>query len=720
MKKKYEFSSNKRILVVTSCFFLVFVLIFYKLVEIQVLKGMQYRIGALDLTTKNISLSSERGEIFDRTGKKMAVNKKGFTLWVHRKEIEEEDIENFSERVAEVLGKDAVQISERIKAASGNFKLEQWIEKDMAEQLQELKLKGLQVEEGMRRYYPYEKTGAFFVGFTDIDHQGIEGIEKYYNEQLTGSTGRIVRTMDGLNNKVPFYGERSYNSNDGLQAIMTIDVDLQRMCEQAAKKALVEDSAKETHIIAMEPKTGKILAMASMPDYDLNSPRDPRNEEERSVWENLNGEELSEKWFDMWRNRAISNVYEPGSTFKAITTAIALEENIAKENTTYICNGIFKEIKGQALKCVDYPKTHGRLTVQKGLDVSCNVLFIKLGLSIGRDILYRYIQAFGFGEKTGIDLGGEGEGILPNKENLRDIGVATLSYGHGISVTPLQMITAAAVLVNGGNLMQPYIVDRFVDQRGEVIYSNEPIVRRRVLSEKTSERMIRLLRSVITEGTGKKLNIQGYSVIGKTGTSIKIENRKYNHDLTVASMFAAVPAEDPKVIFLGIVDEPKTTYRTGGVVAGKMLREVMDHALPYLNIPRSEPISVLGKTHEKTELMNLVGMNAIEAGKMLEEKNIPFTLKYEDDTNTDYVIAQSVAPGVVLPEGEKVTLTLGGENERVMPTFVGMDKKTVVTILDKLEINYEISGKGVVVNQEPQAGSLIDEKTKIKIELSTE
>lgn len=719
MRKKYTFSFQRRILFVTVCFVLVFVLMVYKLIEIQVLKRMEYRIGALDLTTKNISLSSERGEIFDRTGKKMAVNKKGFTLWVHPKEIEE-DIENFSERVAEVMGKDAMVISEKIKDANGNFKLEQWIDKETAEQLQELRLKGLQVEEGMRRYYPYEKTGAFFVGFTDIDHQGIEGIEKYYNEQLTGSSGRIVRTMDGLNNKLPFYGERSYNSNDGLQAIMTIDVDLQRICERAAMKALAEDSAKETHIIAMEPKTGKVLAMASMPDYDLNSPRTPRNEEERISWEGLSGEELSEKWFDMWRNRAISNAYEPGSTFKALTTAIALEENIAKENTTFVCGGSFKEIKGQELKCVDYPKSHGRLTVQKALDVSCNVIFIRLGLSIGRDILYRYVEAFGFGEKTGIDLGGEGEGILPNKENLRDIGVATLSYGHGISVTPLQMITAVASLVNGGNLMRPYIVDRFVDQRGETVYSNEPVVRRRVLSEKTSERMIRLLRSVITEGTGKKLNIPGYSVIGKTGTSIKIENRKYNHNLTVASMFAAVPAEDPKVIFLGIVDEPKTTYRTGGVVAGKMLREVLDQALPYLNIPRSEPVTVSGKVQENKELMNLVGMETIEAGKMLEENHISFALKYEDDTNTDYVIAQSVAPGEILPEGEKVVLTLGGKNQRMMPAFIGMDKKSAVIILDKMGIDYEITGKGTVSKQEPEAGTLIDEKTKIKIELSVE
>lgn len=720
MRKKYSFSSNKRIIFVTSCVILVFAFMVYKLVEIQIVKGMDYRIGALDLATRNISLSSSRGEILDCTGKKMAVNKKGYTLWIQRKEIVEEEIQEVSEQVGELLDRDATEIRSRILDAKGNFKLEQWIEKETAEKLEQLKLKGIHVEEGMRRYYPYEKTGAFFVGFTDIDHQGIEGIEKHYNEHLSGSSGRIVRTMDGSNNKLPFYSERSYSSNDGLQAIMTIDVDLQRMCEKAAKKALIEDSAKETHIIAMEPKTGKILAMASMPDYDLNAPRSPRTPEEKVAWENLSGEELSEKWFDVWRNRAISNTYEPGSTFKSITTAIALEENIANENTTFLCRGIFNDIKGQSLKCVDYPKSHGRLTLQKGLDVSCNVLFIRLGLKIGRDIMYRYINAFGFGEKTGIDLGGEGEGILPRRDHLRDIGVATLSYGHGISVTPLQMITAAAALVNGGNLMQPYIVDRFVDQRGEVVVLNEPVIRRRVLSEATSNRMIGLLKSVISNGTGKKLNIPGYSVAGKTGTSIKIENKKYNHDLTVASMFAAVPAEDPKIIFLGIVDEPKTLYRTGGVVAGKMLREVMDQALPYLNIPRDEQMTTSKPVLNNQELINLVGMDAIEAGKFLEEKKIPFTLKFEDDTNTDYVIAQSIPPGMVLSNGEEVVLTLGGKSQRMMTNLIGMDKKNAVQALDKLGIDYEISGKGVVVKQEPAPGSLIDEKTKIKIELSTE
>lgn len=720
MKKKYNFSANKRIVFVIICAMLVFVFMIYKLIEIQIVKGTEYRIGALDLTTRNISLSSSRGEILDRTGKKMAVNKKGYTLWVHRKELVEEEIESVSRQVAEILGTEASEIQERILSTKGNFKLEQWIEKETAEKLEELNLKGLRIEEGMRRYYPYEKTGAFFVGFTDIDHQGIEGIEKFYNEQLSGNSGRIVRTMDGFNNKLPFYSERSYSSSDGLQAIMTIDVDLQRMCEKAAKKALVEDSAKETHIIAMEPKTGKILAMASMPDYNLNEPRSPRSPEEKTAWENLNGEELAERWFDMWRNRSISNTYEPGSTFKAITTAIALEENIASEKTTFLCGGIFNDIKGQALKCVDYPKAHGRLTLQKGLDVSCNVLFIRLGLKIGRDIMYRYIKAFGFGEKTGIDLGGEGEGILPRRENLRDIGVATLSYGHGISVTPLQMITAAAALVNGGNLMEPYIVDRFVDERGETVVLHEPVVRRRVLSEETSGRMIELLKTVISEGTGKRLNIPGYSVAGKTGTSIKIENKKYNHDLTVASMFAAVPAEDPKVIFLGIVDEPKTQYRTGGVVAGKMLREVLDQALPYLNIPQNVPLTTSKFQTNSQELINLVGMDAIQAGKFLEEKNIPFTLKYDDDTNTDFVIAQSVPASQVPEPGQEVILTLGGKSQRMMPNLIGLDKKTAVQMLDKLGISYEISGKGTVRMQEPEEGSLIDEKTKIMIELSAE
>lgn len=709
--KKYKFSTDKRIFFVMALIGIAFIYTIYKLVDVQIINGPKYRAGALEQTTKNIRISSERGDIYDRNGKKLAVSKVSYTPWIYSNELPDDiDLEKLSDDISIITGVEKSNFYDKLINRDGNFKITQWIEKEEAEKLRDLKVKGLRVEEGRQRYYPFGANASFLIGFTDIDNNGIEGIENRYNNLLTGTRGRMVTMTDNKGNPLPLTDKTEFESSDGLSVVTTIDMELQQICEEAIKKSYENTSALRTHVIAMEPKTGKILAMAAYPDYDLNNPREPRNEAEREAREGLSQEDLVKTWYDTWRNDNISSNYEPGSTFKIFTTAIGLEEGVTTLDTKYFCNGVFTEFKNTPLRCYNYDDPHHWITLRGGFKESCNITFIRLGLDIGIDTYYKYLNSFGFGESTGLDLYGESNGIIPAYDRFKAINLATTSYGHGLSITPIQLITGASSIVNGGNLMRPYLVDSLVNKNNEVFEKHTPFIRRKVLSKETSDLVNTLMKETVENGTGKKIRREGYSIGGKTGTSIKFVDGKYSEDHILASMIATIPAEEPEIIFLAMVDEPKTKYKNGGVVAAALLDDIFDKALPYLGM--------VGQENNKSKTMpNLVGMKTIEAGKILDNLEIPFKSEFDEPTKTDYVLSQSIQEGSQIGENTSVILKLGGQEEKIMPDLVGLKRSEAVKILDSIGNLYKIGSGASVISQTPAAGTVIDGSIEIIVEL---
>ena len=382
-------------------------------------------------------------------------------------------------------------------------KIKQWITKEEAKKLRNLRLSGIEIVEDNKRFYPYEDFASHILGFTDIDGYGLYGIEKTYDRYLSGTPGRWVKTEDARGRQMPYDGERVYDAEDGLNVVLTIDEVIQHFAEKAAMESLITTKAKNVSIIVMDPKTGDILAMTTLPQYNPNNPREPLDEKEKEKWKELPEEELQKKWYDMWRNFAINDAYEPGSTFKTIVAAAALEENVANMDSHFYCNGFIRDIPGGVLKCSRWYNPHGAQTLKEGMENSCNVVFVNLGRSLGKEKLYKYIKAFGFGEKTGIELTGEQGGIIPpNTDVIKEINLATMSYGHGIAVTPIQLINAFSAIANGGNLMKPRLVSKLIDNEGNVVIENKPEVIRQVISKTTSDMMLEMMESVVTKELG--------------------------------------------------------------------------------------------------------------------------------------------------------------------------------------------------------------------------
>ena len=404
---------------------------------IQIVKGEDLKKGALEQWTKDIEVKAKRGIIYDRNGKKLAISISSYTVWCSPADIKE--AENTAKTVAEILNMDEKLVFEKITKKRSIEKIKQWVTKEEAIELRKADLKGIEIIDDNKRYYPNGSFASHIIGFTDIDNNGLYGIEKTFDKYLNGTPGKWVKTTDAKGMQLPYGSEKLYEATNGLNAVLALDETIQHFAEKAAMEALVKNKAKNVSIIVMEPKTGDILAMVTKPDFDPNNPREALDENTKERWKDLSQEELEKEWYNMWRNFAINDSYEPGSTFKIITSAIGLEENVVNPDSHFYCGGHINDIPGAKLKCWRYYNPHGDQTFTQGVQNSCNVVFVTLGRRIGAERMYKYIKGFGFGENTGIDLTGEQAGIIPSSpKNMKEINVATISYGQGIAVTPIQ------------------------------------------------------------------------------------------------------------------------------------------------------------------------------------------------------------------------------------------------------------------------------------------
>ncbi len=544
---------------------------------IQMFRAPQLQKAAFEQQTRDRLIAPERGDILDRNGIPIATSRTVASVSVIHAQIEEP--EKVAKILADRLELDYDTVLQNINKRVALMRIKTKVDKKTAEEISALKLKGVMVDEDIERIYPFNSLAAHVIGFVGKDNQGIIGLESKYDDYLKGKKGKILTQTDGRGIELENSEQDRVAPESGCDLVTSIDVNLQQYAEQTIEKAVKAKNAKRGSVIMMDPQNGEILAMASKPDFDLNEPFKINNSELAAVWDTMDRKDKDNALNQMWRNFCINDTYEPGSTFKVITTSAGLEEGAVSENDSFNCNG-GRTVGGRYIKCWRSPRSHGSESFVQGVQNSCNPVFMDVAARLGTDRFYKYMLRFGFDKKTGIDLPGEAVGIMHKKEKIGPVELATMSFGQSFQITPLQLIRAISAAINGGRLVTPHFAKALKDSEGNDagVFSYKdagcPI------SSQTSERVKTILESVVAVGTGNKTYIPGYKIGGKTATSEKLPRKSGKY---IASFCAFAPADKPQIIALVLIDEPKGVYY-GGQVAGPVMKEILSNALPYLNI----------------------------------------------------------------------------------------------------------------------------------------
>lgn len=576
---------------------IVFILLSVRLFTLQVVQGDYLSNLATAQQTTSEIISSKRGNIYDLTGAALAISETVDTISINPKKLvkkKDEDTKAYKELVAKGLS-DIFKLDykETLAKTNSNSAVETIAKKVEEDKVNELKkwMKenkvsvGINIDEDSKRYYPNKTLASQVIGVCGTDNQGLSGIEYSYDSILKGVSGQITTSTDAAKGEIPNSVESFVEAEDGYNLTLTIDIKIQGIVEKYLKEAVEENKcSKGGNCIIMDPSNGQVLAMASYPDYDLNDPYTPTSYY-ADDWDKLDKNKRLERIYSMWKVRSVSEMYEPGSVFKLITAATALEENITTPNKSgdFTCNGK-QHVSDNAndIKCWVYPRSHGSLTLTNALEKSCNPALIQLGKRIGVKTLYKYYDAFGFFDKTNIGLSGEASGNFHTLEDVGPVELATMSFGQRFTITPLQMTTALSAIVNGGYLIQPSIVKSMTNtDTGEVI-EQSPKVIRQVLSSKTSSELRTMMESVVLHGTGGNAKVDGYSVGGKSGTSQPSAGIK--DSVYVASFAAISPVENTKLVVLVTLYGPEGRSHQGGTVAAPVTKKILTDVLPYLGI----------------------------------------------------------------------------------------------------------------------------------------
>ncbi|MGM8214378.1 stage V sporulation protein D [Bacillaceae bacterium W0354] len=644
MRRISAVTVKKRLITVFILIGIYFLIMFGRLAFVQLIESDEILAKAEDLWSRDIPLVAERGKILDRNGEVLVDNQLAPTLVVVPRQIE--DAERVANKLTEIINISKDKIYEHL---TKNVSVEivhpegRKLTEEQAEQIRVMNEPGLYLAEDSKRYYPNDEQLAHVLGFTGIDNQGLAGLEASYDEQLSGTNGALSFFSDAKGRRLNQLSNRYKEPKDGKHLLLTIDKEIQAIVERELDIAMAQFKPDNAMVIVMEPNTGEILAMASRPNFHP------------SEYQSVSPEVYN-------RNLPVFSTYEPGSTFKIITLAAALEEQLINlDKDTYHDSGYVK-VGGARLRC--WKKGgHGHQTYLEVVENSCNPGFVNIGQILGKERLFTYIDRFGFGKKTGIDLEGESKGIMFKEEQIGPVELGTTSFGQGVSVTPIQQITAVAATINGGYLYQPYIVKGLIDPvSNEIVQENEPVLKRRVISKAASDEVRRALEHVVAKGTGRGAYIEGYRVGGKTGTAQKVgPNGKYLENNHILSFIGFAPADDPEILVYVAVDNPKDTIQFASVVATPMGGKIIEDILRKKGIPKRD--DGLEKEYQwpdlpLVEVPNLVGETVNDL------RNYMVDLKIDVKGEGDVVISQSPKQGEAVEQGSTVRVYLGnGESE---------------------------------------------------------
>ena len=570
------YNKKKMLVVFLSALLMIFFLI-ARLVYLMIFDAAYYQQKAKTLHEREREIKAARGEIIDRNGKVLATNKAVCTISVIHSQIT--DPERVIQVLADELGIEKEMIRKRIEKVSSREKIKTNVEKETGDRIRAYELDGVKVDEDFKRYYPYDNLASKVLGFTGGDNQGIIGLEVKYENYLKGVNGMILTTTDARGIELADTLEDRVEPVSGDTLQVSLDYNIQEYAQQAAEKVREEKQADAVVILILNPKTGEIYACVNAPEFDLNAPFTLPEGTDAA----LNDEEKQAMLNQMWRNRSINDTYEPGSIFKVFTASAALEEGVVKEEDTFYCPG-YKLVEDRRIRCAR-TTGHGSETFVQGVQNSCNPVFIEVGMRLGTENFYKYFEKFGLMGKTGVDLPGEAATIMHKKENVGQVELATMSFGQSFQVTPMQMATTVCSLVNEGKRITPHfgisVYDAESGEKEETISYGK---RKRILSKETSEKMRKILETVVSEGGGKKAQIEGYRIGGKTATSQTLPRSANRY---IGSFIGFAPADDPQVAAMAIIYNPQGIYY-GGTIAAPVVRDIFDNILPYLGIEREE------------------------------------------------------------------------------------------------------------------------------------
>lgn len=735
----------------------VFIPLIAKLVHLQIVEHDSLSQMAVDNQTRSSKVTASRGTVYDRNMNILAVSADVENVCIDPNELalSGQDTGWIAQRLSELLDVDEERILNLMEDTSYRYQIiKRKVEQDEASTVRtfitENEVTGVYLEPDTKRYYPAGILAAQVLGFVGSDNVGLDGVEAAYDQTLTGSSGRIVTAKGNYGTEMLYHHETYYDAENGSDVVLTIDATVQQMLEKHMQEAITQyDVQNGAFGVVMDVDTGEIIAMATLGSYDPNhysTIYDIKTQEalEAQYQEAMEAEEEEQKELlsaynaavaaarlRQWRNRVISDGYEPGSTFKSITLAAALEEGAVGLNNSFHCSGS-TSVKGRtkALHC--WKSTgHGQQSTAEALQNSCNVAFANIGIRLGGEKLYEYVQKFGLMEKTGIELGGEASGIFFDEATLSNpdsyASLTSAAFGQTFKVTPLQLVRAIAAVVNGGYLLQPHVVKEVLDSQGNVVAQQDRTVIRQVISEETSATMCELLESVVSQGTAKNAQIAGYRIGGKTGTSEKIDVFDENGNMVedkIVSFVGIAPMDDPRYIVLVALDTPSRAtgyYISGGQMGAPTVRDVLADILPYLGIDPA--YSQEEAETADVSVPDLSGMTAEDAAAALKEKNLTYRAQGAGDTVTGQV------PGAdaVIPGGSEIILYFGAPQEVstvTVPDVTGKSAQEANEILTGAGLYMKVIGatgtEGTIVaaSQSPPAGETVESGTVVEVEFS--
>lgn len=691
---------------------LAMVALIFRLAWIQGVDSAKLQEMAYDQQTRDRTINSARGTIYSSDGKVLAISASMETISVTPAQVKNKA--ELAQKLAELLSLEYDDVYEKITSKAALVTIAKNVEKSTTDLLRtwisETSTKGVKIDESTKRYYPNNSLASHVLGFVGTDNQGLYGIEKTYEDILTGVPGRVISETDGKGNDIPFSSEEYYAPQNGRDLVLTIDSSIQYFAEKYLEQAVIDnDCVKGGVAIVMRPSTGDILAMAVNPDFDVNVPFGPYNEEQEANWDTIEAGEKRKIRESMWRNMAVSDTYEPGSTFKVITLSSALDSGAINLNSKFTCTGSYVA-GGARMKCWRYYRPHGLQALRECLGNSCNPAFIQIGLNMGKEVFYKYIDAFGLTEKTGIDLPGEASGIFHTIQNVKDAELATASFGQRFQVTPIGLITAISAVANDGKLMEPRIVKEIRDSEGNVLSKNDPNVVRQVISKQTSEDVRSMMEYVVSEGTGGNAYIEGYNVGGKTGTA---EQGIGASTWYVASFVGIAPANNPEISVLVALFDPKGASHGGGAIAAPVVKSIIEDTMRYLQI---QP-NVSGSGNTGVIVPEVRGLTISEAKKKLTEVGLKFSINGEQ-TELSTIQDQIPKPNVEVLENSTIILYTEADADKVMvtvPNVYGKSSGEATSLLKNVGLNINIEGLGTADSQSPAAGTKVERGSIVNV-----
>ena len=683
---------RRRLALLMAIFFFLFLMLGGRLFQLQILQAEDLQLRAQSQWTSESTIQPTRGRILDRNGAVLAQSATAYTLSVSPRQVRSASA--MARVLAPILDMDAAAIEKKTSDTSkGGVTLKRQLSRDVAQELKSLMaqdaqadaplLTGLYLEEESKRYYPMGELACQVLGLTTIDGVGQAGLEQSLDSYLSGKAGRVLEEIDGKGRELDYSASEYIAAVEGGSVTLTLDASIQSFAEKAAREALSVNNAKAVRVLVMDPQTGEILAMVNKPDYDLNDP--PRDDVETLT--------------DLMRNRCITDAYEPGSTFKILTASAALDSGVVTPNEGFYCSGSIY-VEGGRIKCWGRP--HEGETFAQALQNSCNPVFVEMGLRLGVERFYDYIEAFGLGSPTGVDLRGEAGGIVIPESACKRVDIARIGFGQSVAVTPLQLLTAACAAVNGGRLLTPWIVREITDGSGEVIQRGQTVIRGNPISEATSATMRELLEGVVAYGGGKNAAIPGYRIGGKTGTAQVYVDGVVSSDRHIGSFLGFAPIDDLQIAVLVIVEEADVAIDFGSVTAAPYARDILEQTLLYLGIAPStdEP------EPEQVSVPDVTGMNLSDASAAVKAAGLDCVFDGEGGTVTN----QLPAAGASMTKGALMMLYVDNltdlrNNSRVqVPDVTGLSVLEANRILRSYGLRMQIQGSGLAVSQEPATG----------------